>query len=34
MNAAVLGIDPDRIVASGGSSGGTCTALTALSGEF
>jgi acetyl esterase len=34
LNASVLGIDPDRIVASGGSSGGTCAALTALSGSY
>jgi acetyl esterase/lipase len=34
INASALGIDPDRIVASGGSSGGTCATLTALSTSF
>jgi len=34
MNASALGIDPDRIVASGGSAGGTCAALAGLSDSF
>ena len=34
LNANALGIDPDRIVASGGSAGGTSAALTALSASY
>jgi acetyl esterase len=34
LNANALDIDPDRIVASGGSAGGTCAALTALSASY
>ena len=34
LNASALGIDPDRIVASGGSAGGTSAALAGLSDSF
>jgi acetyl esterase/lipase len=34
LNASALGIDPDRIVASGGSAGGTTAALAGLSDSF
>jgi acetyl esterase/lipase len=34
LNAAALGIDPDRIVASGGSAGATCAALAGLSSSY
>jgi acetyl esterase len=34
VNASALGIDPDRIVASGGSAGGTCAALAGLSASY
>jgi len=34
LNATALGIDPDRIVASGGSAGATCAALSALTTSY
>lgn len=34
MNARELGIDPNRIVAGGGSAGGTCAALAAYNSTF
>ena len=34
MNAKKLGIDPDRIVGAGGSAGGTCEAMAAMSDQF
>ncbi len=34
MNAGALGIDPARVVGSGGSAGGTCAALAAWSSAF
>jgi acetyl esterase len=33
-NAKELGIDPDRVAGSGGSAGGTCAALAALTNEL
>ncbi len=34
MNAAALGVDPARVVGSGGSAGGTCVSVAALSDAF
>jgi acetyl esterase len=34
LNAGALGIDADRVVASGGSAGGTCAAIAGLSDSF
>jgi acetyl esterase len=34
LNASALGIDPDAIIASGGSAGGTCAALTGISASY
>jgi acetyl esterase/lipase len=34
MNAKKLGIDPDRIVGAGGSAGGTCEVMAAMSDQF